>query len=507
MWAKRRLASALLRCRPPKLAAKPSNWGGRIAQWRSIADSARAAGDADEEEARHRASYAEKLKALCHAGPLAEAWPKAEQLLRAGHGGDALSFLVGQAAAAGDLPLARRISLRLVAMHVDGAGYPLTGLWMALICAHAQGGDADGAFAMLRHLDRESSGETAEVPAVVVEALISGLIEKRRYAAAFAIFQRFRTRSLLEPSLQMYVLLLRCCRFTSDADRAVELFEELAAREQPPAEARAEFIAVLAGRRQTVRRAFQVFGESSRAGHLLSLDMCRPLAAACGRYGLSEEAKLLHRRLLAAGLEPDVRMRADIVRAFGSAAARASQLRGPDSNGECVRLLGHAWQIAQEACRSGPLHADIFNALVSAYCGAGLTEHACQLLDMSEELGCSPDAASYAAILAAVERAPQDFQQLWGRMTSAGGVQPTPAMLELALRVAVASRSPQWVCTVLEQMFAACVAPSEHTVHSIRGLSAGPEGRRLRNLLDAFERTRFPPKPTAAGGRTIRRTA
>ncbi|CAK0796038.1 unnamed protein product, partial [Prorocentrum cordatum] len=86
-----------------------------------------------------------------------------------------------------DAALARRICLRLLAAE----GHVPAAVWGALVCAHARDGDADAAFALLSRLEARGGGG-AEVPPLVFEELIEGLVRDRRLQAAFDTFQRMR---------------------------------------------------------------------------------------------------------------------------------------------------------------------------------------------------------------------------------------------------------------------------------------------------------------------------
>ncbi|CAK0796039.1 unnamed protein product, partial [Prorocentrum cordatum] len=130
-----------------------------------------------------------------------------------------------------DAALARRICLRLLAAE----GHVPAAVWGALVCAHARDGDADAAFALLSRLEARGGGG-AEVPPLVFEELIEGLVRDRRLQAAFDTFQRMRTWSLMEPSARLYAIMIRACGLSKDPERAAVLFEELCAREEPTPE-------------------------------------------------------------------------------------------------------------------------------------------------------------------------------------------------------------------------------------------------------------------------------
>lgn len=403
--------------------------------------------------------------------------------------------LVCSAAAAEDMARARRLCLRLLARQEAGeAVVPLT-VWRALVGAHARTGDVDAAFALLRWFEgpetTSNNGTTVvpvatdSIPAEVLEALIAGLVEARRLRAAFETFHRMRTWILVEPSARLYAVMIRACGLARDPNTARQLFDELAAREVPTAEARAELVVALASRARTGRAALQIFNNAVRHGDPLRLDVCRAIGSACARGGLVDEAKRLQRRMLAAGLAPDSGLQADLIHAFGSAAARVGD-KGADA--ERVRLLTYAWRVVQDAHKRGAVDSPILAALAGAYCACGLAEHAEGLLSMYPTFGCGPDAESYGLVLNALEQDAGRFKNLWYTMLSRTRVKPTGSMLQVALRVAISARDAPWAHAVLELMFTARVQPGAEAAEELLALpTASSRTRDMRHLLQAFK--------------------
>ncbi|CAE7235015.1 unnamed protein product [Symbiodinium natans] len=261
----------------------------------------------------------------------------------------------------------------------------------------------------------------------------------------------------------------------------------MATKHDPSESARAELAVALASRRRTARSAFAVAGEAARRGEALGQRLCVALARACAEEGRADEAKLLRRRMMAAGIVPDAGIRADLVRAFGAAAATA---RG----GERTRLLSHAWREVQEAKAQVPqsLPAELLHALLAAYCSADLAGHAKEVLMMSpSHFGVEPDEVAYAIVLSALEAtSPTEFRQLWFHMRNMSE-RPGEVLLQSALRVAVKLQDMAFAQSVLELLFQAKVAP-DAAVMSALGASTGPEAAALRRLLAAFGKVARP---------------
>eukprot|EP00434_Breviolum_minutum_P002372 symbB.v1.2.002096.t1/scaffold114.1/size323002/2 len=309
---------------------------------------------------------------------------------------EALSSLVQTALAADDLRRARQLCLRLLALQeVDGgqsnAAHLPASLLNALVCAHARGGDADVAFALLGCLEELHGSESATLPVEIFEALVEGLVTAGHCKAAFGVFQRMKTWAMVEPSRPMYVQMIKACGIVRDPDQAQSLFDEMISKHGADHKdtldvASMELAIALASRRRTARRAFGKVREVSRGGVPLPWRLCVALARACAELGEAEEAKTLRRRMLAAGLPPDGALRADLVRAFGFAASRAS-------DGQRSRALSFAWREVQEAVTDakegrGEVPAELLHAILAAYCSAGAAAHAEEILFMSsEELG------------------------------------------------------------------------------------------------------------------------
>ncbi|CAK9011272.1 unnamed protein product [Durusdinium trenchii] len=395
---------------------------------------------------------------------------------------DGLSLLVAAALASDDLPRARRICLRLLALQEAELGpskktvdlLPASVLH-ALICAHARLGDADAAFAFLGSL--ETPG--APIPVEIFESLIEGLVSRGRARSAFGAFERMRSWALLEPTVKLYVQMIKACSLVRDPDRAEALIEEMKNKYGPAnEEAHSEFIIALASRRRTASRAFQLASESSRRGLAPSARLCVALARACAETSNAEEAKQLRRRMRAAQVEPDVGLRADLVRAFGQAAALVQEpgLRG--------RLLANAWRELQESRQQGPIPLELLHAMLAAYCSCGAPTQAEEILLMSrEELGVEPDETAYHLVLSALATSHAGrFRELWRRLQRQTPLRPTAKMLPVALKVALVLQDMTLARSVLELMFHQRLTVEPQLAEQ---LAKSPE---LRRLLKAFQR-------------------
>ena len=113
-----------------------------------------------------------------------------------------------------------------------------------------------------------------------------------------------------------------------------------------------ELTIALASRQRTQRQAFARANDAARCG-ALSPRLCAALARACAASGAAEEAKLLRRRMVAQGLPLELAVRADLVRAFGQAAAE----------GDASRLLSHAWRELAEAKAAGQMAPELLHAM------------------------------------------------------------------------------------------------------------------------------------------------
>lgn len=451
---------------------------------------------AKEEASRQQPSAHELLRSageLCQGEALERAWDLAEPFGGSRPPKDSLALLVAAAAGEeGGLERARRLCLRLLAL--EGRHAVPISVWQSLVAAHARAGDADAAFGMLGSL--ESPDGAGAVPAPVLEALICGLVESRNLPAAFDAFRRLKTWTLAEPGPALCAAMVRACGIVGDVEQASSIYDGFAARQPPTPELRAELIVALAGRRRTAREAFRLAGEAQRHGDPLPPRLVGALAAACARGGLAEEARRLLRRLRAAGAAPDTRAKADLIRAFGAAAARCSG----EADSERERLLAHAWRILREAPGPrGGVPTEVFNALVEAYCACGLPEHAEAVLGMGQELGCAPDEESFAIVLEALRPEPRRFRALWGRLLGNTAAQPTPAMLRMALEVAAEAEDARWAVSLLELLFAAKAAPSATAMGALRGLPLGPTATAVRQLLRALEQQGLAPREAEGG--------
>lgn len=423
---------------------------------------------------------------ICQGPVLERAWRSVEPCIAKGELTKALSALVSTASADNDVLRVRRLCLRLFALGEADSTRPPLSAWRVLIGAHARAGDVHGAFALLGRIeDAAAVDPELALPPEVFEALIGGLVDGNRVHAAFHTFQRMRTWALADPSAKLYVTMIRACGLSGNTDRATELFNELAEREEPSPEAHAALIVALAGQQQTRRRALSLFNEAMQREDPLTPQLCGAIADACARIGNVDEARLLQRRMLAARVQPDARLRANLIRTFGLAASRGS-------DAERRRCLAHAWRVVEEARKDRSLPTLLIKEMVGTYCAARLPAHAETLLSMGCELGCKPDADCYMRVLRAFESDAARFRSLWQNMlSSTNNVQPTAAMLENALKVATASGDAHWSQVLLGQMFAAKVPPSLEAIDAVRGLPVGRWTPELRKQLRAFENASF----------------
>lgn len=430
------------------------------------------------------AAISQSLKALCQ-GTLASAWKTTEGLIASGHLAEGLALLIESAAEKDDVRIADRLCLRLLALEEAGKVEVPLSVWQALVGLHARSGDTDAAFALLGRVESacSNSGEKdVQVPLEAFESLIGGLVESRRIRAAFDTFQRMRTWALLEPSPHLYAIMIRASGIARDPEKALNLFEEVKQSGSPSPEIRAALVIALASQKRTERLALQTFHEAVRKGDGLHDEVCRVLASVCARSGLAEETKLLQRRMRAANVLPDATTRADFIRAFGVAAARAA------TSAEQVQLLSHAWREIRAAKEAGVLSPDILNALVSAYCACGLVEHAENLLGLYPGFNCTPDAQGYEIVLEALKGKPPQFRRMWEAMIGQTALTPSTTILESALEIAVKDRDGQWVHRILQLMFEAKVHPKTELVELIRSMPLDTIGKLNRQLLSAFER-------------------
>eukprot|EP00913_Durusdinium_trenchii_P033354 g31225.t2 len=397
------------------------------------------------------------LPNICQSPAMENAWQQVQPLLSSKDTSslvDGLSLLVAAALASDDLPRARRICLRCLDKQLGPSKKTVdllpASVLHALICAHARLGDADAAFAFLGSL--ETPG--APIPVEIFESLIEGLVSRGRARSAFGAFERMRSWALLEPTVKLYVQMIKACSLVRDPDRAEALIEEMKNKYE---EAHSEFIIALASRRRTASRAFQLASESSRRGLAPSARLCVALARACAETSNAEEAKQLRRRMRAAQVEPDVGLRADLVRAFGQAAALVQEpgLRG--------RLLANAWRELQESRQQGPIPLEprlgdpemeqwiggaaqeLLHAMLAAYCSCGAPTQAEEILLMSrEELGVEPDETAYHLVLSALATSHAGrFRELWRRLQRQTPLRPTAKMLPVALKVALVLQEPR----------------------------------------------------------------
>eukprot|EP00929_Paragymnodinium_shiwhaense_P044641 TRINITY_DN22880_c0_g1_i2.p1 TRINITY_DN22880_c0_g1~~TRINITY_DN22880_c0_g1_i2.p1 ORF type:complete len:585 (-),score=134.78 TRINITY_DN22880_c0_g1_i2:328-2082(-) len=475
-------------------------------------------------------------------GALESAWlDSAEPLIAAGQVAEGLAVVVHAACEANDLRKARRLVLRLLALEEwsreEGVEFVVpASLWSALVGAHARAGDADAGFAMLgRSMQSPDAG--GELSASVFEALIGGLVESGRPKLAFETFERMRTLAMVDPSAELYTVMIRASARMRDPDSARGFYDELVTRKQVSAEARAEYIIATASRLRTTRLAFQLFSEAARLGEELRLDVCGALAAACARAATVgagaaasmeealKNARLLQRRMAASDLLPDTRTQANLVRTFGLAAAAATDAAASESSAassptssrtstssslqDASRSLANAWRIVAEARESGPVPVAVLEALLQAYCSGGesMLEHAVTLLDMYPELAEVPaDATSYALVLDAYAsyKQTEKFRDLWTSMLGYSESKPTEAMLRQALNMALAAKDGPWTISVLQLMYEARALPEAEVAAAIHAMPQRVSGE-AKTLLRALER--LPAQPTLAEERRFRHAA
>eukprot|EP00971_Amphidinium_carterae_P240487 4774136-Amphidinium_carterae.1 len=276
--------------------------------------------------------------------------------------------------------------------------------------------------------------------------------------------------------------MIRAYGMVRDPDAANKLYNEMAAKQDPSAAARAEVAVALSSQTRTSKQAFRVFQEAMRRRDPLRLDVIVALANTCARAGLALEAKALQRQLLASGLQMTIEVRILLITAFGRAAADAQ------GEGEKVRLMAAAWRVVEGSKHADAVPLPVLNALLQAYCfdRAGVA-YAQNLLALYPQFGCSPDVSSYKVVLQALEHDPLEFRKLWFKMLRETSVTPTVDMLYMALRIAADVGDVHWATSVLQLMYAEGLALSEDVRASLEPMAHGPVPNELAKLLRAYE--------------------
>jgi len=158
------------------------------------------------------------------------------------------------------------------------------------------------------------------------------------------------------------------------------------------------------------------------------------------------------------GVELEPAMYCDLVGLLAVAMRRPNVTRN-----EIVRNLRCAWHIVGEARRhcSGLDWTVLLNEVIGVYVAAGFSNYAIEMLQQFAVFGASPNSQTYLTLLEMLGRDMKDigrFFALWDALPKTP--QPSADLYNLALEVALESRSSRRTCVVLEEMLEASVFPT-----------------------------------------------
>ncbi|KAK3238250.1 hypothetical protein CYMTET_51724 [Cymbomonas tetramitiformis] len=296
--------------------------------------------------------------------------------------------------------------------------------------------------------DMEASG--IEADSVAYNALVSSLLRGGRMLASFEVPAEMRANGV-EPDQAMYEQLMKACEEAGDWERALLLFEELAASDLPakyPSSANTytSLIRVCqeAGKWET---ALQLLDRMKQAGGAPSAAIYNSTIAACAEGGQWRLALELLREMRRVEQEALWRLEGTLgadgptslvdQRTFVEVSRACSYaVKAEDTAAAVVARVEHTGIVMDE---------DVYTALIGAFTNLNQWQAGIQLLHQSQQLGLKVEEVAYRMLLRACSQAGhwKQVQQLLEEMRAAGMPLDLEAHCSLLRACQVAQAWPQ----------------------------------------------------------------
>ena len=396
------------------------------------------------------ANINELIRAQALQGRMADAMQTHDAMKLHGYAPDAETFvsLLAGAAHQRNADLARKLFLKMREQLISATPK----VYATLIQAHVRAGDTASGYALLRKMEDES----IQPDVVVHTVLINGLVNEGRIERAWEEFHAARTWKLIQPDEVLFTVMIKACAIMQEAERALNLLDDLRTCGLYPTDITyGEIIHAVSTTSDHARKAFDFYRQMQAEDLPVSAFVFEHLLQACRHLGDAKRAKALVEEMGEQHVVLSPVMYNHLVGLFATAMRRPHV-----SDVEKLQNLRHAWGVvsaAREAYSDKLDWTSLLNEIVGVYVAEGFSDFAMDMLPQYAVFGAEPDAETWEHLLRMLgERDIGRFFTLWNSVPK-----PLPEELyQVALDVALRSRSSQQTCAILEEMYTVPVFPS-----------------------------------------------
>ncbi|CAE7541407.1 unnamed protein product [Symbiodinium microadriaticum] len=396
------------------------------------------------------ANINELIRAQALQGRMADAMQTHDAMKLHGYAPDAETFvsLLAGAAHQRNADLARKLFLKMREQLISATPK----VYATLIQAHVRAGDTASGYALLRKMEDES----IQPDVVVHTVLINGLVNEGRIERAWEEFHAARTWKLIQPDEVLFTVMIKACAIMQEAERALNLLDDLRTCGLYPTDITyGEIIHAVSTTSDHARKAFDFYRQMQAEDLPVSAFVFEHLLQACRHLGDAKRAKALVEEMGEQHVVLSPVMYNHLVGLFATAMRRPHV-----SDVEKLQNLRHAWGVvsaAREAYSDKLDWTSLLNEIVGVYVAGGFSDFAMDMLPQYAVFGAEPDAETWEHLLRMLgERDIGRFFTLWNSVPK-----PLPEELyQVALDVALRSRSSQQTCAILEEMYTVPVFPS-----------------------------------------------
>lgn len=363
-----------------------------------------------------------------------------------------VSLIVG-ASVQRDAELARQLFLQLRSRLLPATPR----IYATMIKAHVRAGDLASGFSLLRKME----DERLKPDVVVHTVLIDGLVKEGKLEKAWEQFHSIRTWKLISPDEVLFTVMIKACAKAKEAERAMNILDDLRMTGLYPTDLTyGELMHAVASTPSHAHKAWDFFRQMQAEDMPVSPFVFGQLLVACRTLGDAKRAREVVRDMHQHGIALRPAMYCDIVGLFATAMHRPKT-----TEGERLQNLQCAWHVVAEARRhygAGGLDwARLLNEVMAVYIAGRMPHFAVEMLRQYAVFGVEPDATTYRQLCEMLGHELKDvgrFFALWEVLPR--NPQPPDDLYQLALEMALESRSARRTCAVLEEFHVARVFPS-----------------------------------------------
>jgi len=306
---------------------------------------------------------------------------------------------------------------------------------------------------------RKMEDERLAPDVVVYTSLINGLVGQGKLERAWDEFHSARTWKLIQPDEVLFTVMIKACAKAQEPERALNMLDDLRMCGLYPTDITyGEVIHAMATTADFARKAFDFYRQMQAEDMPLSPFVFEKLLQACKSLGDAKRAREVVHEMEEHSVSLDPAMYCHLVGLFA-----AAMRQGRVTEAEKLQNLRCMWHVVAEARqrRADVDWTQMLNEVMAVYVAGGFTRFAVDMLQQYAVFGARPDLQTYRQLLEMLGRDLKDVGRFFSLWEVAPREPQLPADLyNLALEMALESRSARRTCAVLEEFLAARVYPS-----------------------------------------------